>query len=207
MAKDFTKRSVLDKEFPRKSDEENLTFYNQIRNDFKTGDLLFFSGNHWLSSMIRWRSKSAWSHVGMVVVLEEIDRVFLAESILGVGVRFLPISFVLKNYDGHQKPYNGRVAWARNCEVEEEVEVKQKLKEFCMDNLTKQYDTREYWRILWRTLVSSRKLFKDEKYTCAEYIYEAYQYAGLKVPHEKAFFITPGSFWSQKSVILQGILI
>lgn len=207
MAHVLTKKADLEREFPRKEYDANLDFYNQVRNEFKTGDLLFFSGDHWLSSMIRWRSKSAWSHIGMVIRIEELNRVFLVESTLENGVRLLPMSFILRDYDGHYKPYSGRVAWTRNCEIENDDLRTQKLKEFCLDNLTKQYDRREYWRILWRTLVSSRKIFSDDKYTCAEYIYEAYKYAGLRLPREKAFFITPGSFWSQTSVILQGILL
>lgn len=207
MAHRFKSKKALDAVSKYIPNQNNLKFYNEQRANFKTGDLLFFSGNHWLSGLIRWRSKSAWSHVGMVVHIEEIDRFFLLESILESGVRMLPLSFVFKNYGGDYKPYDGRVAWAKHELLEKDTIIQKLLKEFCMDNLTKQYDRKEYWRILWRSLVGMDSFFEDDKFTCAEYIYEAFKYSGVTLPKEKGLFISPGSFWRLDELRMKAILI
>lgn len=117
MALPLYKKSKLEKLFPRSDSDTNLQNYNKIRSELQTGDFLFFSGDHWLSSLIRSRSRSAWSHVGIVIKLEELDRVFLVESVLENGIRMVPMSFVFKDYDGAGKPYVGRVGWARHTEI------------------------------------------------------------------------------------------
>ena len=207
MASQIKSKRVLEKIHNRKSDESNLHFYEKMRSEFETGDLLFFSGNHWLSSLIRWRSKSAWSHVGMVIKIEELDRLFLVESVIESGVRLLPLSFVFKDYGGNYMPYNGRVAWAKHVDFMDKPETKNALREFCMDNLSKQYDRKEYWRILWRSLMGREKFFEDDKYTCAEFVFEAYKYANVELPKEKGVFISPGAFWRQKDLELKAVLI
>jgi Permuted papain-like amidase enzyme, YaeF/YiiX, C92 family len=200
-------KKTLDRLYIQKELNESLDFYQSARDKFETGDLLFFSGKHWLSSLIRWRSKSSWSHIGMVIHIQELDRYFLVESVLENGVRMLPLSFVFNDYAGNKKPYSGRVAWAKHEAIQQNHTKQQLLKTFCLDNLSKQYDRKEYWRILWRSFVGLKRFFEDDKYTCAEYIYEAYKYADVKLPKEKGFFISPGSFWLPEEVKLQAILI
>jgi hypothetical protein len=207
MARQIKSKRVLDKIYEYQSIGTNLRFYEAMRAEFKTGDLLFFSGDHWLSGLIRWRSKSAWSHVGMVVRIEELDRVFLIESVLEVGVRMLPLSFIYKDYDGKNKPYKGRVAWAKHELLASDFVKQIAVKEFCVDNLSKQYDRKEYWRILWRSFWGFDNFFHDEKYTCAEYIYEAFKHANIELPKEKGVFISPGAFWRQKELEMKAILI
>lgn len=207
MARQIKSKRVLDKIHEYQPLNINLRFYEAMREEFKTGDLLFFSGNHWLSGLIRWRSKSAWSHVGMVVRIEELDRVFLIESVLEVGVRMLPLSFIYKDYDGKSKPYKGRVAWTRHDLLANDLLKQKAVKEFCVDNLSKQYDRKEYWRILWRSFWGFDNFFHDEKYTCAEYIYEAFKHANIELPKEKGVFISPGAFWRQNALEMKAILI
>ena len=207
MADKIKSKRALDKLYDYQSISTNLRFYDAMRNEFQTGDLLFFSGNHWLSGLIRWRSKSSWSHVGMVVRIDELDRVFLIESVLEVGVRMLPLSFLFKDYGGDNKPYQGRVAWGRHKLLVEDKNKQRAVKEFCMDNLLKQYDRKEYWRILWRSFWGFDNFFHDDKYTCAEYIYEAFKYANIELPKENGVFISPGAFWRQKELEMKAILI
>jgi cell wall-associated NlpC family hydrolase len=76
MAIRLSSRKELDELFPRKGIQEIRRNYESLRNDLQTGDLIFLSGNHWLSALIRRRSKGAWSHVGIVVRIEEISRFF-----------------------------------------------------------------------------------------------------------------------------------
>jgi Permuted papain-like amidase enzyme, YaeF/YiiX, C92 family len=207
MARQIRSKRALDKISEYRSAALNFELYDNARVQFVTGDLLFFSGNHWLSGLIRWRSKSAWSHVGMVIKIEELNRLFLVESIIESGVRLLPLSYVFKDYGGDKKPYNGRVAWARHNLLENAADKQSKMREFCLDNLSKQYDRKEYWRILWRSFVGRDKFFEDDKYTCAEFIYEAFKHAKIDLPKEKGVFISPGAFWRQQELEMKAVLI
>jgi hypothetical protein len=205
MAISLPNRKSIDSLFPKAGIQEIRRNYEINRTEFQTGDLIFFSGNHWLSELIRIRSKGAWSHVGIAIRIDEIDRVFLLESILEVGVRLIPLSFVIKDYDGHNHAYNGRVGWARfkNLEPGKALLIKQ----FGLENLTKQYDRKEYWRILWRTIVGKRKVFHDNKYTCSEYVHTAYKKAGIYLKYEYGDFISPSAIWNNVEVEMKGMII
>lgn len=205
MAIRLTTRKELDELFPKKGIYEIRRNYEVLRNKLQTGDLIFLSGNHWLSKLIRIRSKGAWSHVGVVVRIEEINRVFLVESIIEVGVRMIPMSFIIKDYDGHKRPYNGRIAWARVEDLPTDKSLI--IKEFVLDNLSKQYDRKEYWRVLWRTIAGKKKLFHDDKYSCAEYIYEAFKRAGIYLKYDRGDFISPSAIWNDERVEMMGIII
>jgi uncharacterized protein YycO len=205
MAISLPTRKVLEETFPKKGIRENIKNYESLRDDFQTGDLIFFSGNHWLSNLIRIRSKGAWSHVGVVVKIEEINRLFLVESILEVGVRMIPLSFLLKNYDGHYHHYNGRVSWARYQHLSTEQTLA--IKEFALDNLSKQYDKKEYYRILWRTIVGKEKVFHDDKYTCSEYVRSAFKHASIYLKYERGDFISPAAIWSNPEIEFKAMII
>jgi uncharacterized protein YycO len=206
MADDFGSKKALEREVPKFGKQKaRLNYEKNIRPFVKTGDLFFFSGDHWLSGLIRWRSKSAWSHVGMVIKIEEIDRVFLVESVLEAGVRMIPLSFVVKNYHGINTPYEGRVAWARHSAVNEAVA--KQLKISILEQLSKQYDGREFTRVAWRSIMGREKLFRDHKYTCSELIYETFKSAKLKIEYERGFFISPGSIWRNAAVEMLGNVI
>lgn len=207
MAISLKHKKELENRFPKKTIEDSLDYYQSQRNNFKTGDLIFFSGDHWLSTLIRWKSKSAWSHIGIVVKIDEIDKVFLLESTLETGVRMMPLSFVFSNYDGHNKPYTGRVAWARHEAFAEDSILANQIKNFCLDNLTKQYDRKEYWRILYRSFIGRKKRFKDDKFTCAEYVHEAFNNASIHIPRENGIFLSPGAFWRMRTIEKIAILI
>ncbi|QDT98675.1 C40 family peptidase [Gimesia aquarii] len=55
--------------------------YEEIRDQFKTGDIILFSGKGAFSSMIKLFSGGKWSHIGMVIRLPDFDdAVLLWES-------------------------------------------------------------------------------------------------------------------------------
>lgn len=205
MAIAIPNRKILDEKFPKLGIREINRRYELLRENFQTGDLIFFAGNHWLSNLIGWRSKGAWSHVGIVVRIEEINRVFLVESILGVGVRMIPMSFLLKDYNGRKQAYNGRVAWTRYTDLPHDKVLT--IKEFVLDNLSKQYDKRESYRILWRTIVGKEKIFHDDKYTCSEYVREAFRRAGIYLKYERGDFVSPSAIWANAEIEMKGMII
>jgi hypothetical protein len=64
-------------------------FCSPLRRPYQSGDVVFFVGTDLLSQFIRVVTRSAYSHVGFVVV--ESDGTFLYEDVPGVGVRRRPI--------------------------------------------------------------------------------------------------------------------
>lgn len=57
-----------------------MLHYRDIRDKLKTGDIVLFSGQDPISRVIRGISQSTWSHVGMVVIWEEMKTVLIWES-------------------------------------------------------------------------------------------------------------------------------
>ena len=85
--------------------------YEKLRTKLKTGDIVLFSGKGFVSWLIKWFTKSKWSHVGMAMRILDYDMVLLWEStrmtsvkdIYGehhTGVRILPLSKALEKYKG-----------------------------------------------------------------------------------------------------------
>ncbi len=87
--------------------------YDALRGRIHNGDLLFCGGNFVFSKTIRYLSGcSKVSHVGMVYWWN--DRLMLLESVETDGVRIVPVSQYVRNYENSDKPYNGRMYLARD---------------------------------------------------------------------------------------------
>lgn len=68
--------------------------YLDIRNDLKSGDLVFYSSHNKIGDkIIKWWSKSEYSHVGVIWTIA--GRVFLLEASALGGIRMVPISLRL----------------------------------------------------------------------------------------------------------------
>ncbi|MEC8325898.1 MAG: YiiX/YebB-like N1pC/P60 family cysteine hydrolase [Pseudomonadota bacterium] len=89
-----------------------MQLYSLVRDDLKTGDILLFSGNGFFSKVIKFATRSKWSHVGMVYKNRESGILFVYEStsisnVTNVdsgeplnGVQLTPLSKRLRLYNG-----------------------------------------------------------------------------------------------------------
>lgn len=102
--------SVPIKRFPRKPQVD----YRQLRSQLHSGDLLLCSGTGVFSRMIQADTGSIWSHVAFVMRLDSIDRVMVLESLEPFGVRTVPLSKYVNNYDSQGNPYPGGMVIARH---------------------------------------------------------------------------------------------
>jgi len=59
--------------------------YPDLRAKLKSGDILFTSGDYLVSKAIQKVTDSPWSHVGIVLRLDSIDRMLLLESVEDMG--------------------------------------------------------------------------------------------------------------------------
>lgn len=79
--------------------------YEQLRPQIKSGDILLCSGNSLISSLIQKATNSVWSHIAFVIRLDSIDRIMVLESVETIGVRTVPLSTYVNNYNGSGKGY------------------------------------------------------------------------------------------------------
>ncbi len=64
--------------------------YEDARSKIRSGDLLAWSGNSWFSKLIKWWTKSKFSHVG--IAWKANGRLFVIEAMDFKGVRIFPCS-------------------------------------------------------------------------------------------------------------------
>jgi len=172
--------------------------YLSVRDELKTGDLIFCSGDYHFSKLIQHFTASVWSHVGMIYKDENLGRILVLESEKMYGVRLAPLSKYVKDYHGKNKPYKGQVAIAK-LEPAPDIQATNNAISFGLDELTKPYDNSEIVRIALRILFQIGKRKRDRKYVCSELVYECFAKAGITFT-PKNRMITPDDIWSDKRV-------
>jgi hypothetical protein len=167
--------------------------YEKIRDNLKTGQLVFCSGGYLFSGIIQKLTKSTWSHVAIVYKDEELGRVLILESEPMVGIRLIPLSKYLHDYKGKKRPYKGMIFIA---DITPEP-VKRNLNNgisFGLDELTRPYDNWEIFRIMLRILFRIGKRQKNRNYICSELVRDAYLKAGVHFPLTDSY-ISPDGIW------------
>jgi uncharacterized protein YycO len=204
--------------------ESTPVHYMDLRDQLRTGDLLLCAGTGWFSQMIQAATDSVWSHVAFIYRLEAIDRLMVLESLEPVGVRTVPLSKYLSDYDSLGNPYPGQMCIARHADFESHSSSAElaHFGRFAVDQLGTPYDNQMIAKIAARITLtkwldapardqvhadwSSAGLERDREYICSEYVWECYQSLGLKVPHDPRGFVTPADFASADAIELLGVL-
>ena len=172
--------------------------YETVRDQVRTGDLVFCSGSYFFSKAIQRFTRSVWSHCGILYRDDNLQRVFVLESETMIGVRLAPVSKYLKDYHGRNRPYRGNIVIAR---VQPDVDA-QAIKlaiSFGMDELTKPYDNFEIVRIALRILFRIGRRTHDRKYICSELVYDCFRHAGISFKLSDRF-VSPDDIWKDASV-------
>jgi uncharacterized protein YycO len=179
--------------------EDDISKYYNIRNELKTGQLIFCSGGYLFSGMIQNLTKSVWSHVAIVYKDEQIGRILILEAEPYVGIRLIPLSKYLTDYKGKRKPYKGQIFIADiNTEISQEQ--MNKAISFGLDELTRPYDNWEIFRIMLRILFSIGKKERNRSYICSELVQEAFKKAGVIFP-ETDTYTSPKNIWQDARVV------
>ncbi len=183
--------------------------YQDIRGSLISGDLLFASGEYMFSKLIQKASSSCWSHVALVMRLNEMDRVMVFESVEGKGVRTIPLADYVNNFEGSSRGYQGRLAIGRHQHFASLATPSslRAMAQFAVDRFGLPYDNEELARITAR-IASSALGFKSgeiapgKDYICSEYVYECYKQIGLDVPFDRRGFIAPADFVEDPNIEL-----
>jgi len=180
--------------------------YNIIRKDLRSGDILLCSGTGVFSKLIQKATGSVWSHVGFIIRLDSIDRVMVLESVESIGVRTIPLSSYVKDYNGSGRSYKGKVVIARHALAKSfSIPQMKKMTQFAVDLFGYPYDKDEIVKIAARIamgfLIRKEKALKhDKEYICSEYAWHCYKKLGITIPHDKKGFIAPKDFARDKRV-------
>ena len=177
--------------------------YENIRKKLRTGDLVLFSGKGRISNGIKWITSSEWSHVGMVVIMEEWDQVVLWESTTlsdlediesgkaTKGVQSVFLSERLRTYDGK--------AAVRQLDVDRTPKMIGDLKKFRQSVRGRPYEKSKIE--LFRSAYDGPFGGNSEDLSslfCSELVAEAYQEMGLLDPKIPSNEYTPADFSAKR---------
>ena len=154
MANPITKKALKQTE---------ILSYEKVRPLLKTGDIFFSSGSYAFSGVIQKLTKSTWSHIAVVYKDEELNRVFLLEAEPYVGIRLIPLSKYIKDYNGTKRPYKGQIVVAKLNTIIEKEDLNKGVS-FGLDELTRPYDNFEIVRIMVRILFHISKRERNRSY-------------------------------------------
>lgn len=173
--------------------------YYELRREIRSGDILLCSGNSLFSSLIQKATNSVWSHVGFILRIDSINRIMVLESVETIGVRAIPLSNYIHDYNGTGRGYEGRVMLARHHEVREENIVK--LSRAAVDLLGYPYRNQEIAHIAARLSLHTLG-FSEQKadaagqraFICSEYAYTCFKSIGVTIDFNPMGFIAPADF-------------
>jgi|SRR5579885_2538186 hypothetical protein len=173
--------------------------YKELRHDIRSGDILLCSGNSMFSNLIQKATRSVWSHVGFILRVDSIERIMVLESVESIGVRTVPLSNYVRDYNGTGKGYEGRLMLARHQDVRQENIAK--LSRSAVDLLGYPYRTEEIIHIAARlgmhTLGFPGQDADPEKqraFICSEYAYTCFKSIGVTIDYNTINFIAPDDF-------------
>jgi len=162
--------------------------YEDIRPSIRTGDLFFASGNYLVSRMIRKFSDSAFSHVGFVFTWN--SRVLLLESVEDDGVRMVPLSQYVSDYENSGKGYDGRLFLARHSAKLDAAKTSAMLGA-AADALNRKYDKDEIAAIHARVTMGVGRHSDNDAYICSEFVDVCFRQVGVTFPRDPKGFIFP----------------
>lgn len=172
--------------------------YEKIRDNLKTGDIVFCSGSYLFSGIIQNLTKSVWSHVAVVYKDEELGRVLMLEAEPQIGIRLIPLSNYLKDYKGTKRRYKGQMVIGKLKEPLEQVQLNRGIS-FGLDALTRPYDNYEIFRIMIRILFKISKRERNKSYICSELVRDVFAKAGVIIQYSDTY-ISPNNIWTDNRI-------
>ena len=176
----------------RKFNELKNISYELAKSEIKTGDIFFCSGRYLVSELIKKLSNSLFSHVGLLVHWN--DHVLVVESVEDDGVRVVPLTHYLFNYENSKGKYKGKMYIARHGVVDSPDFDKEKIKAMCdraINLLNRNYDREEIGRIIARIGLGIGRHKDDEEYMCSEFVDECFKEMGIELSRDPMGFIFP----------------
>lgn len=163
--------------------------YQNARDKIQTGDILFCSGEYSMSKLIRHFSNSRFSHVGFVFKWNR--RVMLVESVEDDGVRAVPLSHYLYDYENSGRQYEGLLYIGRHKNIPSDETTINEMIGRAADLLNRAYDRDEIAKIALRVATGFGRSTPDDEYICSEFVEECFKTIGIVFQKDSAGFIFP----------------
>ena len=179
--------------------------YDELRHEIHDGDLLFCSGTHPISKIIRYFSgRSRVSHVGILYWWHR--RLMLLESVEDKGVRIVPLRHYLVNYENSEIPYPGRLFLARDQRIAKTQEtygnsLVESLLHEAACKLNKRFSIGEMLRFFWRGTTGWGKNWENDCFLCSEFVAMCFKTIKLDYPDSGSGFVTPEDIASSPHVV------
>ncbi len=146
--------------------------YPSARKQIQTGDVLLFRGTSAVSRIIRWGSRSEYSHAGLAAWWGDRLIVFQAVS---HGAQVVPVSSAVDVYDGQVD------WWAPRADITVDPEI---LLDYAVKMLGRAYAFNGVINLMWRMAIRRFKGLPDPKAApkelfCSQYVSYCYRQAGV----------------------------
>lgn len=166
--------------------------YDEAKIKIKNGDIFFCSGRYLVSELIKKASNSIFSHVGLLYHWN--NDIFVLESVEDDGVRAIPLSHYLVNYENSNEKYNGEIYVAR-YEIFDNLDFdKEKINEMFKSAITllnRNYDKIEIAKIVARIGLEVGKHQDNNEYICSEFVDVCFKQIEIEFPRDPNGFIYP----------------
>lgn len=173
--------------------------YTTARPEIRSGDILLCSGSSLFSTLIQKTTESIWSHVAFVIRLDAINRIMILESVESIGVRTVPLSSYVRNYNATGKGYPGKLLIARHSQFK--AANIGNMSQTAVDLLGYPYNNKDILRIAARIGMKSFGFEADDPmiqpehaFICSEYAYDCYRSVGISIEYDSAGFVAPADF-------------
>ncbi|WP_431808215.1 YiiX/YebB-like N1pC/P60 family cysteine hydrolase [Lysinibacillus sphaericus] len=166
--------------------------YEEATKKIENGDIFFCSGRYLVSELIKKASNSIFSHVGLLYHWN--NNIFVLESVEDDGVRAIPLSHYLYNYDNSNEKYNGEIYVARYEIFEKSDFYKEKINtmfESAIKLLNRNYDKAEIAKIVARIGLEVGKHQDNNEYICSEFVDACFKQIEIEFPRDQGGFIYP----------------
>jgi hypothetical protein len=172
--------------------------YKDIRSDLRSGDILLCSGSSVFSTLIQKATNSIWSHIAFILRLDVLDRIMVLESVESIGVRTVPLSSYIFNYNGTGKGYVGKVLVARHADVKPENIPN--LSRHAIDLFGYPYSKEEVVKIATRISLNALGVpmpileLPQREFICSEYVYTCFKSIHVEIEFNAMGFVAPADF-------------
>lgn len=156
--------------------------FSEAHNLIQTGDVLLFRGRKWYAWLIRLRTLSVYSHVGIAyrLRLNGHHRLCIFEAVNGQGIRLHPMDQYLKE------------CMTKGCTVDwyslaEQAVEREKIADYCFEQWARRYAS--IWQFAWSWGLFLRRLRRwlglkpdigRDRFFCSELCDAAFRHAGYQ---------------------------
>jgi len=175
-----------------------------VRGRIRDGDILLCSCNEPFSKLIRWATKSPWSHVALAYRWQGIGRVMVFEAVQKIGVRTVPLSTFIRQGATGKRPFPGKILLARHADYAERggdhgSAAMKRLADFAIDRFGAPFSAGEIAKIGLRVAVGKlgrpmpKSLGPNDEFICSEYVAKCYEAVGIKFEWDGLGIMAPST--------------